>query len=99
MSGAVISESRHFISYMRVGCSAEFPRMNLGGDCGSSPMVCGRYVKVYHLGPLIYKSISLPQWQICYIISIMDKNITKHIKPVRLAEVPSEIRQELRQAR
>ena len=29
----------------------------------------------------------------------MKKNITKHIKPVRLAEVPSEMRQELKQAR
>jgi len=29
----------------------------------------------------------------------MRKNITKHIKPVRLAEVPSEMRQELKQAR
>jgi transcriptional regulator with XRE-family HTH domain len=29
----------------------------------------------------------------------MRRNITKHIKPIRLAEVPSEIRQELKQAR
>ena len=30
---------------------------------------------------------------------MMRKNIRKHIKPIRLAEVPSEMRQELKQAR
>jgi HTH-type transcriptional regulator / antitoxin HipB len=35
----------------------------------------------------------------CYIISIMDKNITKHIKPLRLDGLPEDMRRELKEAR
>jgi len=37
--------------------------------------------------------------RICYIISIMKRNITKHIKPIRLAQLPSDMRKDLRDAR
>lgn len=35
----------------------------------------------------------------CYIISSMRKNITKHIKPLRLEGLPADMRQELKEAR
>jgi transcriptional regulator with XRE-family HTH domain len=36
---------------------------------------------------------------ICYIISSMRKNITKHIKPLRLEGLPEDLRRELKEAR
>ena len=36
---------------------------------------------------------------ICYIISYMKKNIKKHIRPVRLAKLPADMRKELKEAR
>jgi transcriptional regulator with XRE-family HTH domain len=36
---------------------------------------------------------------ICYIILIMKDNITKHIRPLRLGELPAEMRVELKEAR
>lgn len=35
----------------------------------------------------------------CYIISSMEKNITKHIKPLRLEGLPEDMRRELKEAR
>lgn len=35
----------------------------------------------------------------CYIISGMGENITKHIKPLRLAGLPEDLRRELKEAR
>src|SRR6266571_3512311 len=35
----------------------------------------------------------------CYIISSMKKNITKHIKPLRLDGLPEDMRRELKEAR
>ncbi len=35
----------------------------------------------------------------CYIISNMRKNITKHIKPLRLEGLPEDMRRELKEAR
>jgi transcriptional regulator with XRE-family HTH domain len=35
----------------------------------------------------------------CYIISIMKKDITKHIRPLRLQGLPEDMRRELKQAR
>ena len=35
----------------------------------------------------------------CYIISLMEKNITKHIKPLRLEGLPEDMRRELKEAR
>src|SRR6266851_3216284 len=35
----------------------------------------------------------------CYIISSMKKNITKHIKPLRLKGLPEDMRRELKEAR
>lgn len=35
----------------------------------------------------------------CYIISNMEKNITKHIKPLRLEGLPEDLRRELKDAR
>lgn len=35
----------------------------------------------------------------CYIISIMDKHITKHIKPLRPDGLPEDMRRELKEAR
>lgn len=37
--------------------------------------------------------------KICYIISIMKENIKKHIRPVRLSELPAEMRKQLKDAR
>lgn len=36
---------------------------------------------------------------ICCIISIMKRHITKHIKPIRLAQLPSDMRTDLKEAR
>src|SRR5882724_12656672 len=35
----------------------------------------------------------------CYIISLMENNITKHIKPLRLEGLPEDMRRELKEAR
>jgi transcriptional regulator with XRE-family HTH domain len=35
----------------------------------------------------------------CYIISVMARNITKHIKPLRLEGLPEDMRRELKEAR
>jgi transcriptional regulator with XRE-family HTH domain len=35
----------------------------------------------------------------CYIISIMENNITKHIKPLRLEGLPEDMRRDLKEAR
>jgi HTH-type transcriptional regulator / antitoxin HipB len=35
----------------------------------------------------------------CYIISVMENNITKHIKPLRLDGLPEDMRRELKEAR
>jgi transcriptional regulator with XRE-family HTH domain len=35
----------------------------------------------------------------CFIISIMKENITKHIKPLRLGGLPEDMRRELKEAR
>jgi transcriptional regulator with XRE-family HTH domain len=35
----------------------------------------------------------------CYIISIMEKHIIKHIKPLRLEGLPEDLRRELKEAR
>jgi transcriptional regulator with XRE-family HTH domain len=35
----------------------------------------------------------------CFIISLMTENITKHIKPLRLGGLPEDMRRELKEAR
>jgi len=35
----------------------------------------------------------------CYIISLMENNITRHIKPLRLEGLPEDMRRELKEAR
>ena len=37
--------------------------------------------------------------EICYIILAMKENIDKHIKPIRLKELPAVMREQLKEAR